>query len=30
MYERVMFTLHLAGFFGVLGAIAVLAVQLHW
>jgi hypothetical protein len=30
MYERVMFTLHLAGFFGVLGAIGALGLQLHW
>jgi len=25
-----MFTLHIAGFFGVLGTIAALGAQLHW
>ncbi|MGF6996896.1 hypothetical protein P3T25_005271 [Paraburkholderia sp. GAS32] len=30
MYERMMFALHLAGFFSVLGAILTLGVQLRW
>jgi len=30
MYERIMFTLHLAGFFGVFGTILTLGAQLQW
>jgi hypothetical protein len=30
MYERIMYTLHLAGLCGVLGAILELGTQLQW
>ncbi|SIT41080.1 hypothetical protein BN2475_280003 [Paraburkholderia ribeironis] len=30
MYERIMFTLHFAGFRRVLGAIVALGAQLQW
>lgn len=30
MYERIMLTLHVVGFCGVLGTILVLGAQLQW
>jgi hypothetical protein len=30
MYGRIMFTLHLGGFLGLLGTILALGAQLHW